>query len=93
LVRLYDKIDPKVIGKMVGLWWVTLYVVKNKYLGEGLSSLDEKPSPYNHIRKINEHEETIITSIACSAPEEGNSQSTLRLIREKFVELSHFESV
>ena len=93
LLSLHQKVDPKEIAKVVGLSFVTVYEIKNKYLTDGLSSLDEKPRPCTHIRRIKEHEEAIITSIACSEPEEGESRWTLRLIGEKFVELSNFENV
>lgn len=42
---------------------------------------------------IKEHDEALITSIACSEPEEGNSSWTLRLIGQKFVELSNYEKI
>ena len=93
LLSSHEKIDPKEIAKVVGLSFVTVYEIRNKYLSEGISSLDEKPRPCTHLRKIKEHEEAIITSIACSEPEEGNSQWTVRLIGEKFIELSHFEKI
>lgn len=93
LLSTHEQIPPKDIAKVVGLSFVTVYDIRNKYLSEGISSLDEKPRPCTHLRKIKEHEEAIITSIACSKPEEGNSQWTLRLIGDKFVELSHFEKI
>jgi hypothetical protein len=93
LLSLHKEIDPKEIARVVGLNFVTVYDVKKKYLEEGISSIDEKPRPCTHLRKIKEHEEALITSIACSEPEEGNSQWTLRLIGEKFVKLSNFENI
>lgn len=93
LLSFHKKIEPKEIAKVVGLSFVTVYEVKNKYLAEGLASLDEKPRPCTHFRKIREQEEAIITSIACSKPEEGSSQWTVRLIGEKFIELSEFETI
>lgn len=93
LLSLHQRVEPKEIAKVVGLSFVTVYEIKNKYLEEGLSSLDEKPRPCTHLRKIKEHEEAIITSIACSKPEDGNSRWTIRLIGSKFVELSNFETI
>jgi|LNFM01.2.fsa_nt_gb hypothetical protein len=93
LLSLHEKIVPKEIAKVVRLTFEAVYGIKKKYLKEGLSSIEEKPRPCTHLRKIKEHEEAIITSIACSKPEDGNSQWSLRLIGEKFVELSHFESI
>ncbi len=93
LLSLHNKVLPKEISRVVGLNFVTVYAIKKKYLAEGLSSIDEKPRPCDHFRKIREHEEALITSIACSKPDEGNSQWTLRLIGEKFVELSNHESI
>lgn len=93
LLSLHNKVLPKEIAKVVGLSFVTVYEIKNKYLTEGLSSIDEKPRTCDHFRKIREQEEALITSIACSKPDEGNSRWTLRLIGEKFVELSNHESI
>ncbi|MFZ1516877.1 MAG: helix-turn-helix domain-containing protein [Saprospiraceae bacterium] len=93
LLSLHDKILPKEIAKVLNLSFVTVYDIKNKYLEEGLSTLDEKPRPCNHFKVIKEHDEALITSIACSEPEEGNSSWTLRLIGQKFVELSNYEKI
>ncbi len=93
LLSLHEEVLPKEIAKVVGLRFVTVYGLKNRYLAEGLSCIDEKPRPCTHFRKIKEHEEALITSIACSEPEEGNSRWTIRLIGSKFVELSNFETV
>lgn len=93
LLSLHDKILPKEIAKVLNLSFVSVYGIKNKYLADGLSSLDEKPRPCNHVKKIKDHDEALITSIACSKPEEGSSSWTLRLIGQKFIELSHFETI
>jgi transposase len=93
LLSLHEEVLPKEIAKVVGLRFETVYALKNRYLAEGLSCIDEKPRPCTHRRKIKEHEEALITSIACSEPEEGNSQWTIRLIGDKFVELSNFENI
>jgi putative transposase len=88
LLSLNEEILPKEIARVVGLRFETVYSIKKKFEEEGLNSINEKPRPCTHRRKIKEHEEAIITSIACSTPEQGNSQWTLRLIGEKFVEFS-----
>ncbi len=93
LLSLHDKILPKEIAKVLNLSFVSVYGIKNKYLSDGLSCLDEKGRPCNHVKKIKEHDEALITSIACSNPDEGSSRWTLRLIGDKFVELSEFETI
>lgn len=93
ILGLHERILPKEIAKVLNLSFVTVYSIKNRYLENGLSSLDEKPRPCEHVKKIREHEEALITSIACSKPEEGRSSWTLRLIGEKFVELSNLEAI
>jgi len=93
LLSLHNKTLPKAIAKVVNLSFVAVYAIKNKYVADGLSSIEEKPRPCNHSRKIKEHDEALITSIACSKPEEGSSGWTLRLIGSKFVELSHCETI
>jgi len=93
LLNLHNKKLPKDIAKMLHMSFAAVYDIKNRYLQNGLSSIDDKPRPCHHRRKINELEEALITSIACSEPEDGNSTWTLRLIGEKFVELSSFESI
>lgn len=93
LLSLHEKVLPKEIARVVNLSFVTIYEIKNKYLKDGLISIDENPRPCNHLKKIKEHDEALITSIACSEPEEGNSSWTLRLIGQKFVELSNFEKI
>lgn len=93
LLSLHEKILPKEIAKVLNLSFVSVYEIKKKYMENGLSSIDEKPRPCTHLKKIKEHDEALITSIACSKPEEGRSSWTLRLIGEKFVKLSNFESI
>ncbi len=51
LLCLHDKILPKEIAKVLNLSFVTVYDIKNKYLKERLSTLDEKPRPCNHLSK------------------------------------------
>jgi len=93
LLSLHEKILPKEIAKVLNVSFVSVYSIKNRYLENGLGSLDEKPRPCTHLKKIKEHDEALITSIAWSKPEEGRSSWTLRLIGEKFVKLSNFESI
>ena len=93
LLSLHDKILPKEIANVLNLSFVSVYGIKNNYLAEGLSSLDEKARPCHHVKKIKEHDEALITSIACSKPEEGSSSWTLMLTGDKFVELSEFETI
>lgn len=93
LLNLNNKKVPKEIADMLNMSFSAVYDIKNRYLKNGLSSLDDRPRFCNHRRKINETEEALITSIACSEPEDGNSTWTLRLIGKKFVELSSFESI
>ena len=44
-------------------------------------------------QKINNKEAALIASIACSDPPEGRSSWSLRMIGDKFVELSEVESI
>jgi transposase len=52
LLSLHDKILPKEIAKILNLSFVSVYGIKNNYLDDGLNSLDEKPRPCNHVKKI-----------------------------------------
>ena len=56
LLSLHDKILPKEIAIVLNLSLVSVYGIKNKYLAEGLSSLDEKARPCHLVKKIKEHD-------------------------------------
>ena len=71
----------------------TISQVKRRYLREGLGgALCEKPRS-GQPRRIGEPEEAHVTTLACSNPPEGRKQWTVRLLRDKVVELGYVETI
>ncbi|WKN42783.1 helix-turn-helix domain-containing protein [Tunicatimonas pelagia] len=71
----------------------TISQIRRRYLREGLeTALCEKPRP-GQPSKIGESEEAHITTLACSNPPEGRKQWTIRLLRDKVVELGYVETI
>lgn len=72
----------------------TVRNIRKRYITEGLDgALYERPRSGKPPQKINNKEAALIASIACSDPPVGRSSWSLRMIGDKFVELSEVESI
>ena len=66
----------------------TVRNVRRRYIEEGLeSALTERPRP-GKPRKLFVRDESLIATIACSDAPSGHSSWTLRMISDKFIQLS-----
>jgi len=64
-----------------------------RFAREGLeAALSEKPRP-GAVPKITGDIEAKLVTLACSAPPEGRSRWTLRLLADKMVELGYIDSI
>ena len=83
------------VASRCGVSTTTVYNISKKYVEEGLHAVinrkvREKP-PVTSI--VTGDIEAEIIALACSAPPEGNSRWTLRLLETKAVELKIIESI
>ncbi len=71
----------------------TVRNVRRRHIEEDLDvALNERPRP-GKPRKLFDKDIALIATIACSEPPSGRSSWTLRLIADKFVELSEQDSI
>lgn len=81
------------IAEAVGRSPGTVRNVRRRYIDQGLeSALTEKPRP-GKPHKIYSNEEALITTIAYSEAPQGHSAWTLRMIADKFVQLSELDGI
>lgn len=79
----------KEIGLQVGMTYVSLRAISEKYLtrtGSAMSYLKDKPRSGRPI-DISGEERAKITALACSHAPEGHIRWTLRLLADKVIEL------
>ena len=68
--------------------------VKKRFVEEGLQvALSGRPSTRAHARKADGDFEAHLVALSCSAPPEGFSRWSLRLLADKAVELQYIESI
>lgn len=90
LLRNHEGYGPGEIAKMGFCSPASVFNILNRYKAEGLdSAIFEKPRSCAHRRKVTPKIEAQVTMIACSKPPDGRSSWTLRLIQDKYVELSN----
>ena len=71
----------------------TVRNVRRRYIEEGLeSAIKDRPRP-GKPQKIFSKEEAMITTIACSEAPSGHSRWTIRMIADKFIQLSEVDHV
>jgi len=81
------------IAEAVGRSPNTVRNVRRRYIEEGLEgAIKDKPRP-GKPQKIFSSEEAMITTIACSEAPAGHSRWTIRMIADKFIQLSEVDYV
>ena len=71
----------------------TVRNVRRRYIEGGLEdAIKDKPRP-GKPQKIFTKEEALITTIACSEAPPGHNKWTIRMIADKFIQLSELDSV
>lgn len=70
----------------------TVAAWRNRYKGEGLVGLQDKPKP-GRPPQIAGGQRAQITALACSEAPEGHERWSLRMLADKIVELGYCESI
>lgn len=72
----------------------TIDRVKKKFIQEGFDSvLERRASPQNYTKKVDGDLEAKLVTLCCSAPPEGFSKWSLRLLADKMVELNYVDYI
>jgi hypothetical protein len=72
----------------------TVARVRQRYVTAGLeAALHRKPPARQYHRRLDGEQEARLVALACSAPPEGRTRWTLRLLADRLVELEVVESV
>ena len=84
----------KFIADFLNVGERTVERIKKRFVEESLeSALEDKPSEREYKRKADGDFEAHLIALSCSAPPEGFSRWSLRMLADKLVELSYVESV
>jgi transposase len=85
--------DPEIV-EALGCGRATVERVRRSFVEEGLEeTLEPSPSTRIYERKLDGRMEAQLVALACSAPPEGHSGWTLRLLSDRLVALGHVDSV
>ena len=81
------------IAVMVGMGTATLYRTKRRFVEGGLErALNDDPRPGGS-RKLTGKEEALLIATACSKPPAGRAKWTMKLLADKFVEMTRHTSL
>ena len=73
---------------------VTIAVVRKTFVEQGLAStLQRKPPQREYAHALDGEGEAHLIVLACSEPPRGRKHWSLRLLRERFVQLEHADSI
>ena len=79
--------------KRSGLSEASIYAIKQRFRSEGLkAALEERPRS-GQPPKITPEVEAQLTALACSAAPDGRARWSLRLLKEKIIELAYVEAL
>jgi transposase len=85
--------DPEIVESL-GCGRASIERIRKRFVEEGLeAALHPKPNQRVYERKMDGKAEAHLIALACSAPPEGRSRWTLRLLGDQMVTLEHMESV
>lgn len=94
LLKNHEHHCPTDIAQLEKCSLPTVYNILKLYREQGIErALNDGPRPCHHRRKINPKIESEITTIACSKPPIGYNRWTLRLIRDRYVEITAEEPI
>lgn len=82
----------KQIAQTLSITTMPVYTVRRRFQTEALGALYDRPRP-GKPRKLDGKAEARLTAIACSAPPEGRSRWTVRLLADRLVQLDLVDSI
>lgn len=92
LLKADEKWSDQEISDALDVGIATVGRIRKKYAEEGLDgALNRRQSSRQYESKVDGQAEAHLTALACSAPPEGYSRWTLRLLADKFVQLEQVE--
>jgi transposase len=93
LLLLHRGRTPDAAASALAVGVATVFNVKRRYLGEGLTAALYDKSRSGKPARIDGVARAKITALTCSEAPEGHARWTLRLLADKAVELGFVESV
>ena len=92
LLKNHEEYSPGAIADIEICSEPTVYNILRRYRQQGAeSAINEKPRYCHHRKKVNQKIEGEITAIACSKPPKGHYRWTIRMITDKFIEMTSEE--
>jgi len=89
-----DKVTNAEINKVLKIGMRTIDRIKKRFVEEGFEAcLKRKPTTRHYDRKVDGDFEARLIALSCSAPPEGFSRWSLRLLADKMVELEIVDSI
>ena len=89
-----DKVTNAEINKVLKIGMRTIDRIKKRFVEEGFEAcLKRKPTTRQYDRKADGDFEARLIALSCSAPPEGFSRWSLRLLADKMVELEIVDSI
>ena len=93
LLKSAEGLSQSLIAREVGVSQSTVQNIRRRYATEGLqSALQEKPRS-GAPRIFSGYDEANLATLACTAPPEGFQRWSIRLLADRFAELSSVESI
>lgn len=93
LLKSDEGMSQTVIAREVGVSQSTVYNIRRRYAAEGLqAALEEKPRS-GAPRTFSGHDEANLATLACTDPPEGFQRWSIRLLTDRFIQLSSVESI
>jgi transposase len=93
LLKSAEGLSQTLIAREVGVCQSTVYHIRRRYATEGLeAALQEKPRS-GAPRTFSGHDEANLATLACTDPPEGFQRWSIRLLTDRFIQLSSVESI
>lgn len=88
-----QKVVNKEITKQLGSTPVTIGNIERKYCTEGLEAALKDKARLGQPRKVFKETETAIIALACSEAPDGRKRWTMRLLKDKIIQLEIVDSI
>lgn len=93
LLKSAEGLSQTVIARELGVCQSTVYNVRRRYATDGLqATLEEKPRS-GAPRTFSGHDEANLATLACTAPPDGFQRWSIRLLADRFIQVSSVESI
>jgi putative transposase len=92
LLALDQSASYQAVATLLQVTSTTVRSWRDRFVAEGMVSLQDKPRPGRPIR-IDGKQRATITALACSEPPTGYGQWSMRLLADKVVELAYCEAI